>query len=151
MSIDHTEVFETTGIIHQIGPTETFGENNFRVRKIVLHTDREEKWNQFPSFSANYELCDTLDRFKEGEAVEISFTLEGRADKRDAKKFWTTAKLKSIEVMGHVVDHDSERGPVTAPLTAADGNGNIENEMLGDIQQRETEEDSGVVDDEVPF
>jgi hypothetical protein len=106
MSIDHTDAFETTGIIHQIGPTESFGENNFRVRKIVLHTDREEKWNQFPSFSAIYEMCDTLDRFKEGEAVEISFTLEGRADKRDAKKFWTTAQLKSIEIMGQAEAND---------------------------------------------
>lgn len=106
MGKNNQEVFTTSGTIHQIGEIEEFGDKGFRVRKIVLHMDQDEKWQQFVPFSGIYEMCDTLSRFKPGDDVEVKYWLEGRQDKKNPTRFWGTLQLKDIEIMGQAEAND---------------------------------------------
>lgn len=69
--------YEFTGRIKTIGPTQSFGANNFLKREIVV-CDENARFPQDIAFSFVKDRCSVLDAFHEGDLVKISFDIRGR-------------------------------------------------------------------------
>ena len=67
---------EVQGKIKQIGETQTFGNNGFRKREIVITT--EEQYPQFLMIEFVQDKTDLLDNYQVGQQVKISINLRGR-------------------------------------------------------------------------
>ena len=67
---------ELTGKLKQIYETETFGENGFRKRELVVTTD--EQYPQHILVEFVQDKCDILNNYSIGQDVKISINLRGR-------------------------------------------------------------------------
>ena len=67
---------EVQGRIKMIGETQTFGNNGFRKREIVVTT--EEQYPQHIMVEFVQDKTDLLNNYKEGQQVKISINLRGR-------------------------------------------------------------------------
>ncbi|WP_046756385.1 DUF3127 domain-containing protein [Kordia jejudonensis] len=67
---------EVQGKVKMIGQTQTFGNNGFRKREIVVTT--EEQYPQHIMVEFVQDKTDLLDSFQVGQAVKISINLRGR-------------------------------------------------------------------------
>jgi translation initiation factor IF-3 len=67
---------EVQGKIKFIGETQTFGNNGFRKREVVVTT--EEQYPQHIMVEFVQDKTDLLNNFKEGQQVKISINLRGR-------------------------------------------------------------------------
>jgi translation initiation factor IF-3 len=67
---------EVQGKIKFIGDTQTFGNNGFRKREVVVTT--EEQYPQHIMVEFVQDKTDLLNNFKEGQQVKISINLRGR-------------------------------------------------------------------------
>ena len=69
--------FSLTGVIQNIGPTQSFGSNGFTKREIVI----AEEGTKFPNpvkFTLKKDNCALADNFNEGDKVTVSFSINGR-------------------------------------------------------------------------
>ena len=67
---------EITGQIKMVGETQTFGNNGFRKREIVITTD--EQYPQHILCEFVQDKCDILNEYSVGESVTIGINLRGR-------------------------------------------------------------------------
>ncbi len=67
---------EVQGKVKMIGDTQTFGNNGFRKREVVVTT--EEQYPQHIMVEFVQDKCDLLNNFKVGQPVKISINLRGR-------------------------------------------------------------------------
>jgi len=67
---------EVQGKVKMIGETQTFGNNGFRKREIVVTT--EEQYPQHIMVEFIQDKCDLLNNFQAGQDVKISINLRGR-------------------------------------------------------------------------
>ncbi len=67
---------EVQGKIKMIGETQTFGNNGFRKREVVVTTDEQYPQDILVEFVQD--KCDLLDPFKMGHGAKISINLRGR-------------------------------------------------------------------------
>lgn len=67
---------ELQGVITKIGNTETFGNNGFRKRELVIETDEQYKQTILIEFVQD--KCDILNNYTEGQKVKIGLNLRGR-------------------------------------------------------------------------
>ncbi|MCR9181793.1 MAG: DUF3127 domain-containing protein [Flavobacteriaceae bacterium] len=67
---------EVQGKIKMIGETQTFGNNGFRKREIVVTT--EEQYPQHIMVEFVQDKTDLLNNYAEGQNVKISINLRGR-------------------------------------------------------------------------
>ena len=67
---------EVQGKVKMIGETQTFGNNGFRKREIVVTT--EEQYPQHIMVEFIQDKCDLLNPFHVGQDVKISINLRGR-------------------------------------------------------------------------
>jgi translation initiation factor IF-3 len=67
---------EVSGKIKVLNETQTFGNNGFRKREVVVTT--EEQYPQMIMVEFIQDKCDLLDSFKVGEDVKININLRGR-------------------------------------------------------------------------
>jgi len=67
---------EVQGKIKMVGDTQTFGNNGFRKREVVVTT--EEQYPQHIMVEFVQDKCDLLNNFTAGQAVKISINLRGR-------------------------------------------------------------------------
>jgi hypothetical protein len=67
---------EVQGKIKMVGETQTFGNNGFRKREVVVTT--EEQYPQHIMVEFVQDKCDLLNNFGAGQAVKISINLRGR-------------------------------------------------------------------------
>jgi hypothetical protein len=67
---------EIEGKIKMVGETQTFGNNGFRKREVVLTTD--EQYPQHLMVEFVQDKCDLLNNYKVGQDVKISINLRGR-------------------------------------------------------------------------
>ena len=67
---------EIQGKVKFIGETETFGNNGFRKREIVVTTD--EQYPQHIMVEFVQDKCDVLNGYKVGQDVKIGINLRGR-------------------------------------------------------------------------
>jgi len=67
---------EVQGKVKMVGETQTFGNNGFRKREIVVTT--EEQYPQHLMVEFVQDKCDLLNNFQVGQDVKISINLRGR-------------------------------------------------------------------------
>lgn len=67
---------EVQGKVKMIGETQTFGNNGFRKREIVVTT--EEQYPQHIMVEFVQDKCDLLNNYQVGQDVKISINLRGR-------------------------------------------------------------------------
>ncbi|MBU2947880.1 DUF3127 domain-containing protein [Zobellia uliginosa] len=67
---------EVQGKVKMVGETQTFGNNGFRKREIVVTT--EEQYPQHIMVEFVQDKTDLLNNFKVGQDVKISINLRGR-------------------------------------------------------------------------
>lgn len=67
---------EVEGKVKMVGETQTFGNNGFRKREIVVTT--EEQYPQHIMVEFVQDKCDLLNPFNVGQDVKISINLRGR-------------------------------------------------------------------------
>ena len=67
---------EITGIIKTIYKTQTYGENGFRKRELVITT--KEQYPQMILIEFIQDKCELLDKHDEDQEVTIQFNLRGR-------------------------------------------------------------------------
>ncbi|MDY8135012.1 DUF3127 domain-containing protein [Aquimarina sp. 2201CG5-10] len=67
---------EVQGKVKMVGETQTFGNNGFRKREIVVTTD--EQYPQHIMVEFVQDKCDLLNNFQVGQDVKISINLRGR-------------------------------------------------------------------------
>lgn len=67
---------EVQGKIKMVGETQTFGNNGFRKREVVVTT--EEQYPQHIMVEFVQDKCDLLNNFGVGQLVKISINLRGR-------------------------------------------------------------------------
>ena len=68
--------FKMTGTLEVIKDAEKVSDK-FTKREFVLN-DMEEKYPQSIPFQLTQDKCDYLDKFQEGQEVEVSFNMRGR-------------------------------------------------------------------------
>ncbi len=67
---------EVQGKVKLVSETQTFGNNGFRKREIVVTT--EEQYPQHIMIEFIQDKCDLLDNYQVGQDVKISINLRGR-------------------------------------------------------------------------
>ncbi|SEK91000.1 protein of unknown function [Aquimarina amphilecti] len=67
---------EVQGKVKMVGETQTFGNNGFRKREVVVTT--EEQYPQHIMVEFVQDKCDLLNSFQVGQDVKISINLRGR-------------------------------------------------------------------------
>ncbi len=67
---------EVQGKIKAVGDTQTFGNNGFRKRELVVTT--EEQYPQHIMIEFVQDKCDLLNNYKVGQDVKVSINLRGR-------------------------------------------------------------------------
>ena len=75
-----SEVLVLEGNLIEKFDTETFGANNFQVRKFVIEVENEknEEWNFPRLFQLTKDNCDMLDAYQLGDKMIVSYNLRGR-------------------------------------------------------------------------
>lgn len=103
-----------TGRVHRITPEQTItgkSGKTFTKRTIVLDVPRydsrtgEKIFDNYPSVEFSGELMKTLDAFKEGDAVVVSFDINGREFKDEQTgevKYFNSIRGYKVERYGDV-------------------------------------------------
>jgi hypothetical protein len=121
---------EVQGKLIVKGETESFGANNFRVRKFVLELENERnpEYNQFRELQLTQDRVDMLNAHDLNSEVKVSFNLDGRAWEKDGvTKYFNQDSAWRIEKVGAAVENTAtanSAGPLASALTEEeDGDG----------------------------
>lgn len=97
------------GKVHTIGQTQTIASKNggqpFTKREIILDATRfdgltgERGIDNFPAFEFGGERCAELDKFKQGDVVEVSFDLQGSFYTKDG------VEKNMTRIRGYKIEH----------------------------------------------
>jgi hypothetical protein len=91
--------FKLTGTINVIGEKQQVSDK-FSKREFVVTINREDKYPQDISMQMTNDKCDVLNSFMEGQDVEVSFNLRGRAwtNPQGEVKYFNTLEAWRIEL-----------------------------------------------------
>jgi hypothetical protein len=105
---------EVQGRIKLIGETQTFGNNGFRKREVVVTT--EEQYPQHLMIEFVQDKTDLLNNYQEGQQVKISINLRGREwiNPQGETKYFNSIQGWRIEVL------QSESAPDMPPVPPSD-------------------------------
>lgn len=102
-------VLKIIGKVHTIGQTQTISSKNggqpFTKREIILDATRfdgltgERGVDNFPAFEFGGERCSELDKFKQGDVVEVFFDLQGSFYTKDG------VEKNMTRVRGYKIEH----------------------------------------------
>ena len=90
------------GIVHLIEETKSYGQKGFRKRLVVLEQD-EGRFTNYVPVEFVQDACDSADRLKVGDRVEVTYKLKGRRWQRDPGsevKFFLNAEATRFQVLG---------------------------------------------------
>jgi hypothetical protein len=75
--------------------------DKFKKREFVLTTEAKTPYPQHVSFQVTQDKCDILDKFSEGQEVEVSFNLRGREwNGPQGIKYFNTLEAWLIKAVG---------------------------------------------------
>lgn len=99
---------EFNGSIVRIGETEIVSDK-FQKRQFVV-TDNHDQYPQHILFELQQTKCDTIDSFKVGDAVRVSFNLRGRdwTDKEGVVKTFNTLVAWAIVKAGSTTKKEED-------------------------------------------
>ena len=72
---------EIIGTLDVIGDTKSFGDNGFTKRDFVI-TESDTKFPNPVKLSLKKDNCSLLDKFKKGDKVKVTFSIDGRSWKK---------------------------------------------------------------------
>lgn len=95
---------ELTGTIKVIGETQTFGNNGFRKRELVIETN--EQYPQPILIDFVQDKCDVLNSYKVGQVVKVGINLRGRSwqNPQGETKYFNSINGWRIAIEGSAVD-----------------------------------------------
>lgn len=107
---------EVQGKVKMIGQTQTFGNNGFRKREIVVTT--EEQYPQHIMVEFVQDKVDLLNNFQVGQAVKISINLRGRewVNPQGETKYFNSIQGWRIEAL----QPSAQEGAPMPPMPPAD-------------------------------
>lgn len=112
-----------SGRIHKITPVQEIkGKTgkSFYKRLLVVDAKRydpvtgEPKYDNYPSFEFSGELMKQLDNYKPGDAVTVSYDIQGREFSDPATrevKYFNTLRAYKVEPYGEKADHQQGQQP----------------------------------------
>ena len=129
--------YEIKGHIKEIGDTKEFGKNGFQKRQLILSTD--EKYPQDLAIDFVQDKCKVLDKFTEGELVDIGINLRGN--------FYNGRYF--VNIQGWKINSESGSEPESAVDKYKDEN-QTDNQNDSSSQNLENDNDEEK-DDTLPF
>ncbi len=108
--------FDVQGVIHSIGPTQSFGQNGFTKREFVIKLTGEGEKAEYPNY-VTLELlkdkCALMDNYRIGNEVKVTFNLSGRLWSAPGKpeKCFTSLQAWRVEAASASGDAYSQSMP----------------------------------------
>lgn len=121
---------EIEGKVKLIGDTQTFGNNGFRKREVVVTTD--EQYPQHIMVEFVQDKCDLLNNYKVGQDVKISINLRGRewVNPQGETKYFNSIQGWRIE---NLTASQPEGMPPVPPMEAFEPADNLNEEDHDDL------------------
>ena len=122
---------EVQGKVKMIGETQTFGNNGFRKREIVVTT--EEQYPQHIMVEFVQDKTDLLNNYAVGQNVKISINLRGRewVNPQGETKYFNSIQGWRIENLQQ--ENSTENIPPVAPIEAFEPADNVKQEDHDDL------------------
>ncbi|MBC7920383.1 MAG: DUF3127 domain-containing protein [Ferruginibacter sp.] len=100
------EIFDTTQVSEK-----------FRKREFVIEFAENPQYPEFVKFELVQDKCDLIDSFREGEEIDVSFNLRGRAwtNQQGVKNYFNSLQAWKIQSVGQ----SQPSAPASAPKTQA--------------------------------
>lgn len=114
-----------------ISDTQTFGNNGFRKREVVVTT--EEQYPQHILVEFVQDKCDLLNNFKVGQAVKISINLRGRewVNPQGETKYFNSIQGWRVETLQ--TEEGKNNMPPVPPMDAFEPADDINDEDHDDL------------------
>jgi hypothetical protein len=111
---------EISGKIKVLNETQTFGNNGFRKREVVITTD--EQYPQMIMVEFVQDKCDLLNSYSVGQNVKIAINLRGREwiNPQGEAKFFNAIQGWRIERLDNQPQTVSTKLPEVAPVSFLD-------------------------------
>lgn len=111
------QIYEYTGVVEEVGQTQSFGSNGFTKRDVIIGNDVDSP-SKYPNpvkFTFKKDNCSLLDGISKGQRAKIRFAIDGRRweGQRGVQFFVDLTGLK-IEVLNA---DGSSTEPVPTPAT----------------------------------
>tara|TARA_R110002049_G_scaffold272304_2_gene449797 strand:+ start:6313 stop:6690 length:378 start_codon:yes stop_codon:yes gene_type:complete len=122
---------EVQGKIKMVGETQTFGNNGFRKREVVITT--EEQYPQHIMVEFVQDKTDLLNSYKEGQQVKISINLRGRewVNPQGETKYFNSIQGWRIEALQNEAGGDNL--PPVPPADAFEPAGDLKEDDHDDL------------------
>lgn len=122
---------EVQGKIKMVGETQTFGNNGFRKREVVVTT--EEQYPQHIMVEFVQDKTDLLNNYNVGQSVKISINLRGRewTNPQGEVKYFNSIQGWRIENLQ--TEQPTEGIPPVPPIEAFEPADNINEEDHDDL------------------
>ncbi len=127
------EVFDTTQVSEK-----------FRKREFVVEFAENPQYPEFVKFELVQDKCDLIDNFREGEEVDISFNIRGRAwtNQQGVKNYFNSLQAWRIQPVGQA----QASAPAAKPAPAQAPRKQVAKEDVTSFQSFGNEDDN-----ELPF
>ena len=122
---------EVQGRVKMVGETQTFGNNGFRKREIVVTTD--EQYPQHIMVEFVQDKTELLNSYKEGQQVKISINLRGRewVNPQGETKYFNSIQGWRIEALQ--AEASGGAMPPVPPADAFEPAGDLKEEDADDL------------------
>lgn len=74
------QIYEYTGVVEEVGQTQSFGANGFTKRDCIIGNDADSP-SKYPNpvkFTFKKDNCSLLDNVKKGQRAKVRFAIDGR-------------------------------------------------------------------------
>jgi hypothetical protein len=109
------QIFDYTGVVEEVGQTQSFGSNGFTKREVIVGNDIDSP-SKYPNpvkFTFKKDNCSLLDSIAKGQRVKIRFAIDGRRwDGPKGVAYFVDLTALKIEVMNA---DGSSTEPVPSP------------------------------------
>ena len=75
-----SQLYDYTGVVEEVGTTQSFGTNGFTKREVIVGNDVDSQ-SRYPNpvkFTFKKDKCSLLDGVAKGKRVKINFAIDGR-------------------------------------------------------------------------
>jgi hypothetical protein len=126
-------IYEYTGVVEKVMPTQTVGAKGFQKRDLIV-TDDEGSMSNYPNhipFTFKQDRVNLLDSLKKGQRVKVRFAIDGRvwhSPKTDEDVYFKDLVGLKVDVLG------AEGNTAAEPLPGAPSEADIPVDLAGDVE-----------------
>lgn len=112
---------EVKGKVHEIGQTQQVSET-FKKRELIIEYAENPTYPEYIRFEALQDKCALIDSLKQGDEVEVSFNLRGRAwtDKTGKTSYFNSLVIWRMSVVSSSAADSPQYAP-PADISSAPG------------------------------